>query len=1454
MPVRVRLRALLIRLVWGLFFTLAGVAFLIEISALTLNFFLRSETGRSYIVHHLLQAIIVALHTDAEVEDVWVSPSGKILLKRLTIYDKACVPFIRVKEAKIHWIPLFFWRGIWKGKLYIPLSSIELYEPQVLIYQEKNTGLTNIDRLFPADTSTSESAPLRINLSHLLLQDGTLIWRDSTASSDELRAEPGFLHYAHLWIDSLSFSGSLSWNQKHLFARIARLSLRERNSGQHIQQLSLVLEVSPQRTLISDLSIVLPKSHIRGRGIFPKEGLDKLFLNTETKFFRAYLEGTITWEEIAAFAGTSLPLQGSWYVQLPIEGDLYYFHTPNAHIRFSEEEYLKLEGSIFRYARPSYMHWQAHILESSLSLGKLKETLPLLDFPSWMNQRVRLNLRGKHTGRLHTYAWEIESDSLKVIGNISLEAVWRYAMELSCEGWPVYYLIPDSPVRQVRGKVSVKGHGFALDSLESSLQVFLTGMDSLGHSYALTSVGEVLRGSWRGSLSFALPQGQISFTGILGLGGRGTSKGYGYVKDLQAALWGGEGRVNADFGLQAPAPLWQLRDLTLTLSNASWRRGDIVQNLPAATIKLYSTDHLVVEGERVQLAFEGIGPWQKSLRQEWAVWQKWIETGIWQRDSALEKFALRIEGRGRGSEWLELAGFPDLHVGQWWIRLLADADSHATHLSLEAHWDTLDLQNIHLYQAAIQAHTQDELLGFVFSSSAGKAGIQYDSLFLSLDGIPASGHITGYYKLPYKEGELFLPMRWTRSAGSPWIWLSLEEVSHAFRLVLHGRQWRLYEASDVGINLPTREWELRELRLQSENSLFHLSHRLDTTLVELENLPMEAMLAATGIELPVVGLISGRWSSTQDTSDFFIQIDSLHYYEQPYPTLRLLGTVFRDRVNIHGEAKDKSHAYFVGLGNYELKDTIAPLSLDLYSLRVPVEWLKPFTEEYLQSLKGSFFSQHVAIRGSLTNPQILGKVTLQDVSFYVPFLRGVYNLSGNLLIKGDSLYLQRDTLWLRYTESEQVGNKRALLSGVIHLKEWQDILLNLRLNLLDHPFPVGDIPASAETYVYGKAELDEADIVIQGDWRNLSVEGDARFAERTYLTLPLQLYERQQSTSHIRFVGNRETQAATITPAGSPRGMSLRIALSSVPQARFRILFDERTGDEIIASGEARLLLTLSPTGELGLSGSYEVQNGEYDINLQSVISKKLILEPGGQIRWQGDIYGGQLDLTAVYKTRTSLRAIDTSFSYTLPVEVKVRIQGSLLAPTMRFQIEIPSLTGTPTPAISLFLRRIASDEQERNRQAFALMVLGSFVPLERGFGGRQVGGGVSSTLAEFLSAQLSSWVGQTLGSNMGVSFSLGQWNQLSAQVNLSLGQRLTIEREGVLIGSGQRSANLGNLSAQYRILPARIISPTQWRLEVEGFSRQTFLWGTATSSSQGIGLRLEKSFYPPPRRRRIMR
>jgi hypothetical protein len=481
------------------------------------------------------------------------------------------------------------------------------------------------------------------------------------------------------------------------------------------------------------------------------------------------------------------------------------------------------------------------------------------------------------------------------------------------------------------------------------------------------------------------------------------------------------------------------------------------------------------------------------------------------------------------------------------------------------------------------------------------------------------------------------------------------------------------------------------------------------------------------------------------------------------------------------------------------------------------------------------------VKGSLSRPKLIGDILLDKARAYIPFLRLAYVADGVLKCRGDTVQVLR----LPLIDPNQ---KVALLDGYIALGGWTRPYLDLALQVKEGPVRLLSTRTSAEAYLYGEALVEQGELRFMGPWDAVEVRGFVRFAEGTALTLPVENYLRSERRSYVRFVGRTDTLRPILK---APTGLSLWVGLFSAPGARFRVLFDSRTGDEIVASGSSNLFLRITPEGDVNIVGSYEVTAGEYRLSLRGIVGRTLQIEPGSRITWDGDLYQGRLQISATYKAFTSLRMIDSTYTATLPVEVRLLMGGTLLSPELRFLVDIPNLTGNPSPLITLFLQRLQNDEQERNRQVFALLALGTFLPPEQGLTASQTTSGVNTTLSEFLSAQLSGLLGQVVGQQVGIGFSVGQWNEISTQVRLSLGGRLTIQREGVLIAPGQNSPTLGNLSARYRLLPPRITSPTQLQLEAEAFNRQTFFGGAFGTTTQGLGLSLRKSFFLPTRRKK---
>jgi len=1404
---------------------------------------LSTETGQNWVRKEAVALLSEALETEVTLKRLRLSGVAHLALEGLVLYDKACQPFLQVEALEVSWNPLFFWQGIWRGKLYLPVSSLRLVRPQVYLYTECATGLTNIDRLFPPDTTSARSRPFRASLASLRIEGGRLRWVDSTQGPGLPR--PPFLSYDNLDLDSLQLEASVEWlGNGRLFLRLRHLSAHERQSGFTLRSLKGIVQAYPDSTVIPHLEVALPRSWLRLSGRFTREGLDKLFSDTQTKFFTTLVEGEIDWADLSALAGDSLPLQGRWTLTGSLQGDEYHFRVRNLKVGFSETEFLKLErGEIWHYARPALMHWRASIEEAVLSAATLARTLPDVGDLAFLRADYVWRLKGTHAGRLHAYTADLKGGGFALEAKLSRDSVWRYQARLKLQNWPAKAIVPASPADSLTGEVALEGASFALATLMGTLEADLSGLYPPYGPFRIATQAQVAAQQATGAVRLQSAFGEGAFYGSLPLGPEGTFSGEGTFAALKGTLWGTDGQVSGRFALEGRGLAWAEGQGTCRLSDLTWQRTDTTLHLPDLVVEARRGTAYRLTGEGISVSLQGSEGWAEGLSLWLAQWESWIKEGLWPSDTADVPWHLEGQAYAASPVWLQLVGLKNLPTSYGLsLRVEAHAAPPTPTVQVRLAWDSLHQEALHLGPTTLQVTLTGKgmpNLHLTGTSQRGQYYLLYESLHLTAEGPLSGGPITVSSQLGRQHDTLYLALDWAWLGGESPFSLTLRPASF---FSLGGQLWRFAQVGRFTLSAEG-QWSLSEVIAQAPAGHVHCSRDTTAFLVQADSLSLGALLGVLGYTLPIQGVLSARWFQAREAPTFQINLAGLAYQGQAYPDLWAEGATQGDSVSFSLGLGERAQPLLGVRGLYNLSDSLTPLEVVAGPLTLPMAWVQPFLGSYLEQVQGTLRASRLVVRGRLSAPEVYGELFCDAVSFYVPLTRTSYRLEG-------VLRLRHDTLFLPSVELQDARRKRAYLLGYIAFPRWSDAYLQVKARVKDRPFLLSALPATTDAYLYGRAELDEGELTLEGPWRSPRLRGTVRFAESTELTLPLQTYERSEGLPYLEFIGaGQDTMEEASLQV--PTGVDLRIALLTVPQARFRLLFDERTGDEVIAQGTSSLVLSISREGEVSLSGSYEVQSGEYRVNLQGVVSKRLFLEAGSFISWDGNLYEGQLHLTAVYRTSSSLRMIDTAYTNTLPVEVRVFLEGTLLSPKLRFQVEVPSISGSATPLVNLFLQRLASDEAERNRQVFALLVLGSFVPPEQALSSQEVSSGVSATLAEFLSAQLANWLGQSLSNQVGVSFTVGQWNELSARLRLSLGSRFTVERDGILISPGQNAASLGNLSARYRILPRQLTSPTQWQLEVEGFSRQTFLFGTVGTTSQGAGFRVRKGFYLPERRRK---
>jgi hypothetical protein len=310
--------------------------------------------------------------------------------------------------------------------------------------------------------------------------------------------------------------------------------------------------------------------------------------------------------------------------------------------------------------------------------------------------------------------------------------------------------------------------------------------------------------------------------------------------------------------------------------------------------------------------------------------------------------------------------------------------------------------------------------------------------------------------------------------------------------------------------------------------------------------------------------------------------------------------------------------------------------------------------------------------------------------------------------------------------------------------------------------------------------------------------------------------------------------------------------LTVTPESEIQMIFDSKIGDIIRGRGTGNLKFELTPQGAFYMYGDYLIDEGDYLFTLQNLINKRFRIQQGGLIRWSGDPYDADIDLRAIYRTRTSLADLamsvmqsDTSDVYRrrVPVETVLHLEDKLFNPTISFDIQIPGGDEQSREMI----QRLITTEQEMNRQVFSLLILNRFTPNPAEYN-TAIGYGVGSTSSELLSNQLSNWLSQ-ISSDFDIGVNYRPGDEISSQeIEVALSTQLFDDRvviDGNVGVAGNHPAQthrtsniIGDVNIEVKITP-------EGKFRVKAFNRSnTFdVLNTNAPYTQGIGVFYRKEF-----------
>lgn len=514
--------------------------------------------------------------------------------------------------------------------------------------------------------------------------------------------------------------------------------------------------------------------------------------------------------------------------------------------------------------------------------------------------------------------------------------------------------------------------------------------------------------------------------------------------------------------------------------------------------------------------------------------------------------------------------------------------------------------------------------------------------------------------------------------------------------------------------------------------------------------------------------------------------------------------------------------------------------------KLNLETVEAYAAGQLEDLTGSLRGELV-VSGTTESPQVRGEMLFEKAAFNLTMLNNHFRLENERIV------FDEKGITFPNFKMIDVNNNPAVITGAITTEDFTDFQLGLDIQSRNFRL-INTTEAEGDDIYFGSLILD-SNISLRGTTDLPVIEGDINVENGTDMTLIIPTGEAGIADMEgiVEFVdmskANPFEETDTLKKHSDLAGINLNLIIRTDRQARFNVLMDPSGTDALAVRGEANLNLSINPSGDMTLTGRYEIVEGSYQLAFMGVVNRRFDINPGSTLIWNGDIMDAVVDIRAIYHVRTSPinllegRTVDIppQARQQFPFLVYLNMEGELMNPLISFGLDMPEdQQGAVGGSLYPIIEELNQEQQiaELNKQVFALLVLNSFLaqdPLAGGAGGGGVEGAARKSVSNLLTQQLNRLADRYISGfdlNIGVESydDFSDTGEAAGRTELQVGisrqfldNRLTIQVGGNIDVEGERAQQqrgvsdiAGNIVVEYNLTE-------DGRYRIKGFREQTY-------------------------------
>jgi translocation and assembly module TamB len=613
--------------------------------------------------------------------------------------------------------------------------------------------------------------------------------------------------------------------------------------------------------------------------------------------------------------------------------------------------------------------------------------------------------------------------------------------------------------------------------------------------------------------------------------------------------------------------------------------------------------------------------------------------------------------------------------------------------------------------------------------------------------------------------------------------------------------------------------------------------------------------------VPASGELNGDLKfSTSNSGEFSskLNITSLSVLQKPWGDLNLTVKHANERYDYDLTIRG-NRTTVIASGNYAVvgDSSVVTLAANIPSLNL--ELVEPFTAGQAKKMEGTLQGR-LNLYGTLPAIDIRGDLRFIETQFQAVYLNTLFEL------KNETISFREEGIVFDDFKILDQAQKPAVLSGTIATSKYQDFNLDLKLSAED--FQVLNTPETRDKPVFGLVKL-SLDASVTGPSTHPAVQVKVGMSDDTNVTYLIPeseagILEQRGIVTFVDKDAINDPFLKTVDPhEGIEQGFK-GLDLNAIVELRGRetlnIVIDPETGDKLTVRGRANLNFAVDPSGNMNLSGRYEISDGQYNLSFYKLVKREFEIVKGGTIIWSGDPLRGALDIRALNRVEAApvelvasqMSSSDESalapYRQRLPFLVYLNIGGELMVPEISFYLDMPEeKKNVHGGLVYARIQDIDSKEAELNKQVFGLLILRTFVaenPLEGSSGG-DLGNTARLSASRMLSEQLNRLSSKIKGVELSLNvksfedYSSGEsQGRTQAQLGLSktlFGDRLVVKLSGNVDIEGESQQSnvtdyIGDLALEYKMT-------TDGRFRLTGFRNSNYdmIDGELTETGAGV-------------------